>query len=111
MTSRVVFDNNIDAFDEAQNDDKCPQKEMVHIRIQQRNGRKTLTTVQGLSDEYDLKKIIKVCKRHFACNGTVVDHAEWGEVIQFQGDQRANIQRFLLGVKLARAEQIKVHGF
>jgi hypothetical protein len=30
------------------------------FRIQQRNGRKTLTTVQGLSDEYDLKKIIKV---------------------------------------------------
>lgn len=46
MTSRVVFDKNIDAFDEAQHDDKCPQKEMVHIRIQQRNGRKTLTTVQ-----------------------------------------------------------------
>ena len=52
-----------------------------------------------------------MCKRHFACNGTVVDHSEWGEVIQFQGDQRDNISRFLLGVKLARVEQIKVHGF
>ena len=28
---------------------------LVHVRIQQRNGRKTLTTVQGLSAEYDLK--------------------------------------------------------
>merc|ERR1711977_319176 len=27
--------------------------EYVHIRIQQRNGRKTLTTVQGIPDEYD----------------------------------------------------------
>merc|ERR1719402_1454185 len=35
------------------------QDGLVHIRIQQRNGRKTLTTVQGLSDEYDLKKIIR----------------------------------------------------
>ena len=35
----------------------------VHIRIQQRNGRKTLTTVQGLSDEYDKKKIVRVCKK------------------------------------------------
>jgi len=26
-----------------------------------------------------------VCKRHFACNGTVVEHSEYGEVIQFQG--------------------------
>ena len=31
------------------------------------------------------RKIIKVCKRHFACNGTVVEHSEYGEVIQFQG--------------------------
>jgi len=35
----------------------------VHIRIQQRNGRKTLTTVQGLSAEYDLKKIVRACKK------------------------------------------------
>jgi len=103
--------NDFDAFNEQNQDSISPQKDIVHIRIQQRNGRKTLTTVQGLSDEYDLKKIIKVCKRHFACNGTVVDHPEWGEVIQFQGDQRDNISKFLLGVKLARQDQVKIHGF
>lgn len=36
---------------------------LVHIRIQQRNGRKTLTTIQGLSKEYDLKKIVRACKK------------------------------------------------
>lgn len=36
---------------------------LVHIRIQQRNGRKTLTTVQGLSASYDLKKIVRSCKK------------------------------------------------
>lgn len=36
---------------------------LVHIRIQQRNGRKTLTTVQGLSANYDLKKIVRTCKK------------------------------------------------
>ena len=35
----------------------------VHIRIQQRNGRKTLTTVQGIPPEYDFKKIVKACKK------------------------------------------------
>ena len=35
----------------------------IHIRIQQRNGRKTLTTVQGLRSDYDLKKIVKACKK------------------------------------------------
>jgi len=39
------------------------QDGFVHIRIQQRNGRKTLTTVQGLSSEYDLKKIVRACKK------------------------------------------------
>ena len=66
-------------------DDAAPGDQgLVHIRIQQRNGRKTLTTVQGLSAEYDFKKIVKVAKKEFACNGTVVEHAEYGEVIQLQ---------------------------
>lgn len=39
------------------------QDGLVHIRIQQRNGRKTLTTVQGLSANYDLKKIVRTCKK------------------------------------------------
>ena len=46
--------NDFDAFNEQNQDSISPQKDIVHIRIQQRNGRKTLTTVQGLSDEYDL---------------------------------------------------------
>ena len=43
------------------------QEGFVHIRIQQRNGRKTVTTVQGIADEFDKKKIVKVCKK-------VIDH-------------------------------------
>ena len=39
------------------------QENLVHVRIQQRNGRKTLTTVQGISQDYDLKKIAKECKK------------------------------------------------
>merc|ERR1712212_1471481 len=87
------------------------QDGLVHIRTQQRNGRKTLTTVQGLSAEYDLKKIVRACKKEFACNGTVVEHAEYGEVLQLQGDQRENICQFLTKVGLVNGSQIKVHGF
>lgn len=39
------------------------QDGLIHIRIQQRSGRKTLTTVQGISDSYDKKKIVKACKK------------------------------------------------
>ena len=34
-------------------------------------------------------------KKKFACNGTIVNDEEMGEVIQLQGDQRKNMQEFL----------------
>jgi translation initiation factor SUI1 len=33
------------------------------IRVQQRNGRKTLTTIQGLPEELDQKRILKAFKK------------------------------------------------
>ncbi|XP_040336793.1 eukaryotic translation initiation factor 1b, partial [Herpailurus yagouaroundi] len=86
-------------------------EDYIHIRIQQRNGRKTLTTVQGIADDYDKKKLVKAFKKKFACNGTVIEHPEYGEVIQLQGDQRKNICQFLLEVGIVKEEQLKVHGF
>ncbi|XP_060539654.1 uncharacterized protein LOC132710251 isoform X2 [Pantherophis guttatus] len=38
-------------------------EDYIHIRIQQRNGRKTLTTVQGIADDYDKKKLVKAFKK------------------------------------------------
>ena len=51
--------------DAAKGDESGVQDGLVHIRIQQRNNRKTLTTIQGLSSEYDLKKIVRACKKVF----------------------------------------------
>ncbi|KAF2625957.1 translation initiation factor SU [Macroventuria anomochaeta] len=89
-------------------------QDYIHIRIQQRNGRKTLTTVQGLPKKFDQKKILKVIKKKFACNGTIVADTEMGEVVQLQGDQRKDIQDFLTDKKEGLgldAKTIKVHGF
>ncbi|XP_062865292.1 eukaryotic translation initiation factor 1 isoform X1 [Trichomycterus rosablanca] len=87
--------------DATKGDDQLPAgtEDYIHIRIQQRNGRKTLTTVQGIADDYDKKKLVKAFKKKFACNGTVVEHPEYGEVIQLQGDQRKNICQFLTEVQ------------
>ena len=49
--------------------------------------------------------------KEFACNGTVVEHPEYGEVLQLQGDQRHNICGWLTKTKLVKADQLKVHGF
>ncbi|KAE8125623.1 hypothetical protein FH972_020406 [Carpinus fangiana] len=88
-----------DPFAEANADDSgAGSKEYVHIRIQQRNGRKSLTTVQGLKKEYSYNKILKDLKKEFCCNGTVVQDPELGQVIQLQGDQRKNVSTFLVQV-------------
>merc|ERR1712048_350306 len=84
-------------------------QQRVHVRVQQRNGRKCVTTVQGLADDLDLKKILKYVKRMFNTNGTVVNHED-GDVIQLQGDQRKNIARFITEFKISDGE-ITVHGF
>ena len=84
---------------------------LVHIRIQQRNGRKTLTTVQGITEKFDKKKLVRAFKKEFACNGTVVEHDEYGEVIQLQGDQRNNVCQFLIKIGIVKEEQLKVTNF
>jgi len=48
--------------------------------------------------------------QEFACNGTLVDDEEMGQVIQLQGDQRAKISTFLVENGIPRAS-IKLHGF
>ena len=49
--------------------------------------------------KFDQKKILKVIKKKFACNGTIVNDTEMGEVIQLQGDQRKDVQEFLTDKK------------
>eukprot|EP00884_Botryococcus_braunii_P001159 jgi/Botrbrau1/11043/Bobra.92_2s0014.1 len=86
-------------------------KDYVHIRVQQRNGKKSLTTIQGLEKNFDYKKVLKAFKKEFCCNGTVVEDEELGNVIQLQGDQRKNVSQFLVQNKIAKKDLIKIHGF
>ncbi|KAJ1441895.1 SUI1 domain [Sesbania bispinosa] len=101
-----------DPFAEANADDSgAGSKDYVHIRIQQRNGRKSLTTVQGLKKEFSYNKILKDLKKEFCCNGTVVQDPELGQVIQLQGDQRKNVSTFLVQAGIVKKDHIKIHGF
>ncbi|KAI0682054.1 hypothetical protein BC835DRAFT_1536601 [Cytidiella melzeri] len=62
----------------AANNDVRSQSNYIHVRVQQRNRCKTLTTLQGLpKGEYE-----------FACNGTLVEDEEAG--------QRLKISTFLV---------------
>lgn len=81
-----------------------------HIRIQQRNGRKTLTTLQGLEKKYDGKKMLRELKKDLACNGVVIKDSELGQIIQLQGDHRNSLRDFLVSLDVDRSD-ITVHGF
>jgi len=78
--------------------------------MQQRNGRKCITTLQGLDERLDFERMKQEFKRRWGCNGTVITDPEAGTVIQLQGDQREHLTEFLLGEKLAKPDQIKTHG-
>ena len=45
---------------------------------------------------------MKAFKKKFACNSTGIEHPEYGEVIQLQGNQRKNICQFLVESELAK---------
>ncbi len=79
--------------------------------MQQRSGRKTLTTIQGLPKELDPKRVLKVFKKEFACNGTIVEDEEMGEVIQMQGDHRTGVAQILLDEGIVKKDDLQVHGF
>lgn len=80
------------------------------IRNQQRNGRKSVTTVQGLPKGFDLKKMVRALKKEFSCNGTLIDDPEYGHIIQLQGDQRQAVKEFLEREAICGSDQIRIHG-
>ncbi|PSR95300.1 Protein translation factor like [Actinidia chinensis var. chinensis] len=77
----VQIPTTFDPFAEANAEDSgAGTKEYVHVRTQQPNGRKSLTTVQGLKKEFSYNKILKDLKKEFCCNGTVVQDPELGQI-------------------------------
>ncbi|KAJ2725631.1 Eukaryotic translation initiation factor eIF-1 [Coemansia sp. Benny D115] len=98
------------AFDDAVEEDDIADM-MIHIRVRQRNGKKTVTTMEGLPDQFDFKRILKYLKKTFACMGTVVEDEEHGTIIQLAGDQRQGLNQFLIEEGIAKSDNIKLHGF
>ncbi|KAJ2658553.1 Eukaryotic translation initiation factor eIF-1 [Coemansia sp. RSA 1200] len=100
----------IDAFEET-TEEKETGMDYIHLRIRLRKSRKMLTTIQGLPEMFDYKKLVKYFKNTFACMGVIIDDKNYGKVIQLSGDQRQKVREFLIAEEIATADTIKVHGF
>jgi translation initiation factor 1 len=103
------FDPFADA-ERADEGDGAPRDGAVHLRMQQRNGRKSLTTVQGISPAYNYARILRDLKRDLCCSGIVVEDEDLGSVIQLQGDHRKAVAAFLVKAGMVTKANVKIHG-
>ncbi|KAJ1451278.1 translation initiation factor SUI1 [Pelagophyceae sp. CCMP2097] len=108
MNDEIENFRTFNAFDADENGN---DQTKVHIRVQQRNGRKCITTIQGLSDDLDVKRICKAFKKNFQCNGAVTKDPDLGEIVQLSGDQRTNVNEFLIDQEICAKTQLVIHGF
>jgi len=79
----------------------------IDIRVVQRNGRKTTTTIEGLALE-NLSDLVKHWKKKFSCNGSIAKDVE--NVVILSGNQADLVKKFLLDEKLATENKVRVHG-
>ena len=88
----------------------------IHIKIQQRNGRKRWTFIEGLDkitmppnieSEKFLGDMTRIFKKTFNC-GVTLQQPE--NIFQLNGDHRQGIKDFLIKNNLVNESQIKIHG-
>lgn len=97
----------------------------IHIKVQQRNGRKSWTFIEGLEkvdipetitqkDEIEkyitkyLEDLAKLLKKHFNC---AVSVKKPENILQMSGNHKLELKQFIISKGYATEDQIKLHGF
>lgn len=107
MGDKVVTFGNVNDFED---EDQTPvHQEHMHLRLQQRNGRKCITLIEGFPSDIDLKKVLRYFKKSFQCNGTIVTDED-NKIMQLTGDRRRQVAQFLEEEQIVPKDSIKVHG-
>eukprot|EP01103_Thecamoeba_quadrilineata_P010064 TRINITY_DN2079_c0_g1_i1.p1 TRINITY_DN2079_c0_g1~~TRINITY_DN2079_c0_g1_i1.p1 ORF type:complete len:121 (-),score=7.34 TRINITY_DN2079_c0_g1_i1:28-390(-) len=102
----------IDPFSDSFGDKENVQSNSVHIRIFQRNARKRITNIEGLSEKLDLNRILKTLRKQLCCNGCLLeDDPDRGIMIQLQGEHRQEVASFLVSEEICEKNQIVIHGY
>jgi translation initiation factor 1 len=90
-------------------------KGKIHVRFQ-KTGPRSITLIEGLDEDLDLKRIAKAMKKGFSCASSIhIDEKTTESYIKLQGDHRDNVREWLLKEKIVEAseakERIIVHGY
>jgi translation initiation factor SUI1 len=91
----------------------APQSK-IHIHTQQM-GRKWVTTITGLDDDLDLKRIARAMKGDFHCSAAVDTEEKTGvEYIKLSGNQKEFIRTWLVAAEILTekeaTERLVFHG-
>lgn len=105
VEDEIIFDPNADIIN-----DINEMSSKVHIRIKQRNGRQSSTTIEMLPQNLDFNKILKEMKKSFHCNGGI-QNSDSGKIVQLFGDQRNIAKKFLIDNNIIVEQNIIVHGY
>ena len=72
----------------------------IHVRSRQM-GRKWITTIEGIDDDLDLKRIARSMKSSFHCSAAVAEDEETGgEYIKLSGNQKDVIRDWLIAAEI-----------
>lgn len=78
----------------------------IHLRLQQRSGRKCITLVEGLTTSS--AETLLPLRREWGC---AAGYLEGKQVLQFSGDQRQRLYQVLLSRNMAKKHNIHLHGY
>jgi translation initiation factor 1 len=89
-------------------------RQKIDIRFQ--SGKRSVTLIEGLADDLDLKRIMKAMKRKFNCACSLHTNDETGgEVLKLQGDHREDVRIWLIEQEIVpkaeAADTIVIHGY
>jgi translation initiation factor 1 len=89
-------------------------KGKIHVRFQ-KTGPRSITLIEGLDEDLDLKRISKAMKKVFKCSSCIQKDKDGNDVIQLQGNHCINVRDWLLAQEILTPTEIKerlvIHGF
>lgn len=110
-TSQTVMDFDLDPFKNTSELDL--QKSKIDIRFQ-KIGPRSITLIEGLDDDLDLRRISKAMKKQFNCAASIHKDKDEKEIIKLQGDHRQSVRDWIIAqgilTETEADERIMMHG-
>lgn len=104
MSDGIILDSNDTSIDVV-----MTANSKVHIRLRQRNGRKSVTIIENLP-QHTLQSLLVKMRKKFHCNGSI-KKTDLGDTIQLFGDQRMVAKQMLIDDNIVDAVNISIHGY